>query len=618
MNTRKHTLVKKHSQVTDSDEYSNKLQNLCNVVIKEKTLDELKEWKANIYSTIDKVLELKQKAIEVNDSETKHKKQKIEANESSSVYPKIHGLDYELFQLSPEGLTDECQRKALEQLETYLKKQQQNFLGYQLNENVHYSKKLSFMLDVQTNNIGDPFVSGNCTVNTKIMERTVLDYFANLWHAQIPSKQSNPESYWGYVLSMGSTEGNLYALYNARDYLKGKALFKENKHLSYIRPVTETENPHAYHPVAFYSDDTHYSITKIVRALEIQTFYEIGEKEYKGQCPITSDGTWPKEVPSKNGNNGPGSVDIDKLIQLVEFFAATGSPPLIILNVGTTFKGAYDDVEEIGNRLMPILKRYKLDERIVNYDPADQTKCDTRTGYWIHVDGALGASYLPFIEKAYETGRMQQRGPKFDFSLKFVHSIVTSAHKYPGCPMPSGIYMTKHKYQIAPPDDPEYLGSPDTTFAGSRNAISPAALWCYYANTSVEKEITKAIEVENIAKYAEEKLTELDQNVYHGQLWVGRTPLSLALRFRKPNDDIIFKYSLSEMSLELDGVKTEYVHMFVMQSVTKEKIDELVHDLKQKNAFVFKPLLPVSTRKEKSNVHRIAHVPINSRGYSGN
>ena len=103
---------------------------------------------------------------------------------------------------------------------------------------------------------------------------------------------------------------------------------------------------------------------------------------------------------------------------------------MIILNVGTTFKGAYD----------------------------------VRSGYWIHVDGALGASYLPFLEKAQR--RIKGHIPKFDFSLPFVHSIVTSAHKYPGCPVPSGIYMTKRKYQIAPPDDPEYIGYPDTTFAG--------------------------------------------------------------------------------------------------------------------------------------------------------
>ncbi|MFD2284413.1 hypothetical protein ACFSUJ_34900 [Streptomyces lusitanus] len=48
-----------------------------------------------------------------------------------------------------------------------------------------------------------------------------------------------------------------------------------------------------------------------------------------------------------------------------------------------------------------------------------------------------------------------------------------SGHKWPGAPWPCGIYMTKVKYQISPPSQPEYIGAPDTTFAGSRNGFSP-------------------------------------------------------------------------------------------------------------------------------------------------
>lgn len=460
------------------------------------------------------------------------------------------------------------------------------------------------------------------------MERQVLDYFANLWHAQTPSNQTNPESYWGYVLSMGSTEGNLYALYNARDYLKGKGLHQEsNGDLSYVRPLMKNNHSkHAYHPIAFFSQDTHYSITKIVRALEIRTFYEVGENQYQGQCPITSDGHWPKEVPSENGNQGPGSIDVDKLLQLIEFFAKTGSPPLIILNIGTTFKGAYDDVETIGNRLKPILEKYKLYNRRVEYAPG---KFDERTGYWIHIDGALGAAYLPYLAKV--TDRIDGYIPKFDFSLPFIHSIVTSAHKYPGCPMPSGIYMTKRKYQIAPPDDPEYLGSPDTTFAGSRNAIAPAVLWCYYANTSDQEEIDKAIQVEQTAKYAEQKLKELDQEFQQQgyDLWVERTSLAISIRFRDPdNKDLIFKYSLSQMKLKMDNEKEarKYVHIFIMQGVTTNIIDELVQDLRhayqqnlssEQNNTIKQPE-SIPKTDENLIIQRIAHVPLHNRGYSGN
>ena len=35
----------------------------------------------------------------------------------------------------------------------------------------------------------------------------VLDFYARLWHAKTPHNPNDPDSYWGYILSMGSTEG---------------------------------------------------------------------------------------------------------------------------------------------------------------------------------------------------------------------------------------------------------------------------------------------------------------------------------------------------------------------------------------------------------------------------
>jgi histidine decarboxylase len=57
--------------------------------------------------------------------------------------------------------------------------------------------------------------------NTKKVEVHVLDYFARLWNIKSPHDPSDGESYWGYLLSMGSTEGNLYGLWQAREYLQG-------------------------------------------------------------------------------------------------------------------------------------------------------------------------------------------------------------------------------------------------------------------------------------------------------------------------------------------------------------------------------------------------------------
>ena len=99
----------------------------------------------------------------------------------------------------------------------------------------------------------------------------------------------------------------------------------------------------------------------------------------------------------------------------------------MVLNLGSTFKGACDDLAEAGTRLMPILQRCGLETRTVAYDPLDPSKVDTRTGYWIQVDAALAGTTMPFVERAHRAGRMRERGPDFDFRLPFVHSIVTSA-----------------------------------------------------------------------------------------------------------------------------------------------------------------------------------------------
>ena len=69
------------------------------------------------------------------------------------------------------------------------------------------------------NNAGDPFARGHFGVNTKVIECAVLDYFAKLWHIDLPdsvSQEKRDEAYWGYIVSMDCTEANLYAMYNAR------------------------------------------------------------------------------------------------------------------------------------------------------------------------------------------------------------------------------------------------------------------------------------------------------------------------------------------------------------------------------------------------------------------
>lgn len=515
------------------------------------------------------------------------------------AYPEVPGISCETFRLPVEGLSEVDRQAALRQLLAYQSHRQAKTLGFQANQNFSYQGDLKPFLDFHINNVGDPFQSGSFTLNSKWMERAVLDYYARLWNARWPHDLSDPESYWGYVLTMGSTEGNLYGLWNGRDYLAGKCLLADPdaeqtaaaasqggclqcvpQRIVYQQAEPPADNPNAFRPVAFYSEDTHYSIIKAVCVLGIQTFYEVGTQEYPNQCPITADKKWPKEVPSVGGGGGPGCIDVDALVQLVQFFAAKGHPILVNFNYGTTFKGAYDDVEEAGKRLLPILERHGLGERTIEYPGGEKVM---RNGYWFHVDAALAGSYMPFIEKAHAAGRLAQRGPNFDFRLPFVNSVVTSGHKWIGSPWPCGVYMSKTKYLMLPPSRPNYIGSPDSTLAGSRNGFSAMILWDYLAKHSYERQIDKAVRLEELAEYACQRLKELESK--QGPLWVSRTPLSLTLRFKQANHQISFKYSLASENLYLEGQLRPFSHIYIMEHVTRELIDELVSDLSKPGAF---------------------------------
>ncbi|GAA0659906.1 histidine decarboxylase [Kitasatospora atroaurantiaca] len=503
------------------------------------------------------------------------------------------GADAELdgsdFEIPADGLADEERLRALDRMDEYLTRKRRHLVGYQATQDMAGSALdlARFMLS-NINNLGDPFHSGGYKPNTKVVERAVLDYYAKLWHAERPYDPADPESYWGYMLSMGSTEGNMYALWNARDYLGG----------SNTLPGSD-----ALRPVAFYSEDTHYSFAKAVRVLGVDTFHAVGLERYPDECPLG--GPWPTEVPSQpgpsgNSSDGPGAMDVDALAVLVEFFAAKGHPIFVNFNLGSTFKGAHDDVRQACERLLPIFEKHGLIQREVVHgrDPkTGRPLVELRRGFWIHVDGALGAGYVPFLRMAAEDPAKfgwtpEENLPEFDFGLTLptrefgdldmVSSIAMSGHKWPGVPWPCGVFMTKVKYQRDPPSQPEYIGAPDSTFAGSRNGFSPLMLWDHLSRHSYQDQVDRIRKAQELAGYLEHRLHALEQEK-GVELWPARTPGSITVRFRKPSPELVAKWSLSsENVLTTPGdqsTRRSYVHVFLMPSVDRAKLDALLDDL---------------------------------------
>lgn len=490
-------------------------------------------------------------------------------------------VDESLFTLSENGHSAAEREKALLVLDEYVERKRRKFSGYQTSQTLKYSPEFSKYLDVQLNNVGDPFVSGNLKVNSKFVERAVLNYFAKLWHAPGRDSAKQEDAYWGYVLSMGSTEGNLYALRNARDYLSGKVLWvDQNPSFNTSRSTSCTVALHenALKPVLFYSEDTHYSIDKAKDILLLPTFSEIGESFYPGECPIeTEDGKWPKKVPSRS----TGSIDLDKLSTLVEFFASRGFPIAINFNYGTTFKGALDDVSGAINLLLPILSKYGLKERTLDIVLEDgKVVKSVRNGYWFHIDGALGAAYVPFLEKAKAQGLDIGIGeiPSFDFRNP-IHSIVTSGHKNIGTPWPSGVYLTKQKYLLSF-STVNYIGAQDSTLAGSRNGFSALLFWLYLSKNSHDVQMNKIISQLKMSEDIYRKLKRLGTQLER-DLYVQRSPLSLSILFLCPHNDIVEEFSLSTQTE--NGIN--YAHIFVMEHLTHEIFAQLLESLSQPGAF---------------------------------
>lgn len=177
--------------------------------------------------------------------------------------------------------------KENEKLDNLLKevKLNANFsLGYPFCKDFDYNELMPF-LEYPMNNVGDPFTYSTYGVNSRELEKEVIQFFAELFRAK-------KDDWWGYVTNGGS-EGNLYGMYLAREL----------------------------HPkgMAYYSESTHYSMQKNMHILNIPNIVisaqESGEIDYE---------------------------DLENSIKMNRHI-----PVIINANIGTTMTEARDDIGKI-------------------------------------------------------------------------------------------------------------------------------------------------------------------------------------------------------------------------------------------------------------------------------
>lgn len=141
---------------------------------------------------------------------------------------------------------------------------------------------LTRFLEISLNNAGDPFMPMTYRLNSHDFEREVISFFAELTRAPT-------DEWWGYVTN-GSSEGNLYGMYLAREQ------FPDG--------------------IVYFSQDSHYSVSKNLHFLNM------------------------RHIMIRSQPNG--EMDYEDLRETLRI--RRDVPPIIFANIGTTMKEARDDV----------------------------------------------------------------------------------------------------------------------------------------------------------------------------------------------------------------------------------------------------------------------------------
>ncbi|KAL5223856.1 hypothetical protein ABZP36_010495, partial [Zizania latifolia] len=366
--------------------------------------------------------------------------------------------------------TEEHMARLMEGYLQHLRERSAYHLGYPLNLDYDFSPLAPF-LNISLNNAGDPFAKVNSSVHSRQFEVAVLHWFADLWEVQ-------RDQYWGYITT-GGTEGNLYGL------LAGRELFPSG--------------------IYYASYDSHYSVFKAA-------------KMYRVKCI--------RIATTVSGEMNYADLKY-RLLQ------NTNSPAIINANIGTTFKGAIDDIDQIISTL---------------------ENCGFQNRYYIHCDGALSGMMMPFMKQA----------PKVSFK-KPIGSISLSGHKFLGCPMPCGVVITRLEHAQILSTYVEYIAAKDSTITGSRNGHAPIFLW-YTLSRKGYRGLSREVQIclEN-ARYLEILLKQIGVSA-------SCNALSTTVVFERPKDEEF----VCRWQLACEG---NLAHIVVMPNVTFEKLTTFAEEL---------------------------------------
>ncbi len=366
-------------------------------------------------------------------------------------------------------------------------KEKHTAVGFPCNQNVHLADfyhwyAVSGLADTAMNNVGDPRKPSLYTLNTHEFENEVIDFFAPLYGF-------SPENAWGIVTN-GGTDGNNHGIYFGVNALRSQSEIK---------------------PLLYVSEDAHYSVKRL--------------------CDLQ--GLEMKQIPA----NIRGEIEIDAFEQSLD----PERPALIVIALGSTFKGGIDNQDAIA-------------------DVLDKVR---PVAVYRHVDAALFGGYLPFTEHAHLVSH----------HLRHFDSIAVSGHKFFGFDEPLGLFITtneilsrQNSFHVS------YLNDSVPTISCSRSALSPLKFWWQIHKTGIEGYRRQAELILNNADYLKQRLDAIGYPAW-------KNDMSNTVYFKRPGEWIMKKWSLAPSEdIRLGGM---LAHDTVMRHEGKHTIDRFIEDLQQ-------------------------------------
>jgi len=360
-------------------------------------------------------------------------------------------------------------------------------IGYPVNQDVDLREFYhwfadSGLADVGMNNVGNPRKHSNYSLNTHQFENEVIDFFAPLYGFA-------KEEAWGFVTYSG-TDGNNHGIYFGVKYLLSKSRVK---------------------PILYVSEEAHYSIKKLgdLQNLEMRMI----PADVKGRMDIRA---FEKALDPKR-------------------------PALIVIAMGTTFKGGIDDQDAIGR----VLKKKKP------------------VAVYRHLDAALFGGYLPFSEHGDLVNRTKH---PFD-------SIAVSGHKFFGFDEPLGVFITtKEVLSRQNPFHVSYLSDAVPTITCSRSSLGPLKFWWKIKKTGIDGYRQQSSQIIKNAEYLKRRLDEIGYPAW-------KNDFSNTVYFKKPTRWVMEKWELApDADSRLGG---DLAHAIVMQNAGKETIDRFIADIQK-------------------------------------